>query len=615
MRPAPRDAGGLPLSFAQERLWFLDRLAPGKSIYNIPIAVRLEGWLDVARLEGALSAVVDRHEALRTTFAARDDRPVQVVASLAPEPRPLPIVDLAALGSHVAQAEARRVAAAEAARPFDLEEGPLFRVALLRLAPSEHILLLGVHHIVADGGSLGILAREVGALYGIAGTGVSSPLPPLALHYGDYAAWQREWLTGEALEARLAPWRERLAGAPAFLDLPTDRPRPPVQAFSGGMVPVALAADLSRRVQSLAAQEGVTLFMTLLAAFAALLHRASGASDLVVGSVMADRSRAALEGMFGLFANTLPLRLELGAEPEALAFRDLLGRARETALAAYSCPDAPFDLLVQELHLERDLSRNPLFQVMLVLQDGAALRLRLPGLEATVLPVHSGTAKLDLTLSVAETPRGIEGALEVDTALFDLSTALRLSRQLGVLLAAAVEHPDVPVGRPAAARRGGEPPDPARVGRPRRGGGTGCVHELIAAQAARTPEAVAVSAGSEDFTYREIDERAERLARRLRRLGVGPEVALGVLVGHSVDLVVALLAAFKSGAFYVPLDPSFPPERLAWMLEDTAASLLLVASRTWPRPSLPARLGLVVLDPEGPEAGWRGRAAPADPAG
>ncbi len=374
----------LPLSFSQERLWFLEELAPGTGAYHIPLFLRLSGRLDPGRMEESLGEVVRRHEALRTAFPSRGGRPVQSVTSW-PGPR-LSSVDLSSLATVPRLATAARLAREEAVRPFDLEQGPLLRATLLRLGHEEHDLLVTVHHIVADGWSLGVLGRELSTLYAAACTGGStSPLPPLPVQYPDYSVWQRQWLAGEVLEAQLDWWREQLTGAPATLDLPTDRPRPPVPSFRGAVEPFALPEDLARGLRALARGEGATLFMVLLTGFASLLHRYSGQDDVVIGSPLANRGRREIEGLIGLFLNTLPLRIRLHGEP---SLRELLGRVREMALEVYARQEAPFEKLVEALVPGRDLSRSPVFQVMLVLQEPGE-GLRLPGLELHV----SGSAR------------------------------------------------------------------------------------------------------------------------------------------------------------------------------------------------------------------------------
>ncbi|RMF36691.1 MAG: non-ribosomal peptide synthetase, partial [Chloroflexi bacterium] len=361
--PRKREGNALPLSFAQQRLWFLDQLAPNTPLYNIPDAIRLRGPLDVAVLERSLNEIVRRHESLRTTFRATDGKPVQVIAPTLK--LPLPLVDLSGLPKAAREAEVQRLATEEAQRPFDLSRGPLLRVTLLRLGDEEHVALLTMHHIISDGWSMRVLVQELAALYDAFSHGRPSPLPDLPIQYADFALWQREWLQGEVLEEQLAYWKQQLSGSPPVLELPTDRPRPPVQSFRGAHRPFMLPRPLSQAIKALCRREGVTPFMLLLAAFQTLLHRYTGQDDISVGTPIANRNRAEIEGLIGYFANTLVLRTDLSGDPP---FRELLKRVREVALGAYAHQDLPFEMLVDALQPERDLSHTPLFQVMFVLQ-------------------------------------------------------------------------------------------------------------------------------------------------------------------------------------------------------------------------------------------------------
>ncbi|HSF41241.1 MAG TPA: amino acid adenylation domain-containing protein, partial [Thermoanaerobaculia bacterium] len=589
--PRPAD---LPLSFAQQRLWFLDRLEPG-SLYNIPAALRLEGSLAVPALAHALAAVTGRHEALRTTFPERGGRPVQAIAP--PPLASLPVVDLAALpASHRREALDRELAR-EAAHPFDLVAEPLLRTVLFRLDEREHVLALTVHHIVADAWSIGVFVHELGELYGAFAAGRPSPLPALEIQYADFALWQRGWLTGAALERLVAAWRERLSGAPSSLDLPTDRPRPPVQTFRGASLPGLFGAETAEELRGLARREGATLFMTLLAAFSELLHRHSGQEDLVVGTPIAGRGRREIEGLIGLFLNTLALRTDLSGDP---SFRGLLTRVRGAALDAYALQDLPFEKLVEELQPSRDLSRSPVFQVMLSLQNTPPASLALPGLALEALRVDSGTAKFDLLLSLAEEDGGIRGSLEYNSGLFDAATVGALLSRFAILLAGIAADPDrrlseLPLLSAAELRQILHGWNDTAVEVPREP-----VHRLFEAQVERTPDAVAAVFQGESLTYAGLNARANRLAHRLRSLGVGPEALVGVSLERSLDLLVAVLGILKAGAAYLPLDPSYPAERLAFMLQDSGAALVLDA----PEEAGPAR------DPGNPQgdAGPQSRA-------
>ena len=570
-----------PLSFAQERLWFLDRLEPGSPVYVIPAAFRLRGPLRAGAIAAALGEIVRRHDALRATFTAWEGRALQRIApSLAV---PLPEIDLSGLPVPVKEAEATRLGEAEARRPFDLEADPLLRAALVRLGAGDHLLLLSVHHIAADGGSLEVLLCELSSLY------AASPLPALPVQYADYAAWQREGLAAGALDAELAWWRERLAGVPEALDLPTDRPRPAMQTFRGAAGPVEMPAELVRALRGLAHRQGATLFMTLLAGLASLLHRSSGQDALAIGTPVAHRPADA-SGLIGLFVNTLPLPADLAGDPP---FSALLRALRDTALGAFERQDVPFERMVEELAPRRDLARSPLFQVLFVLRDGPSPLPDFPGVEARAVPLHNGTAKFELTLSLAGSGDGLTGGLEWNADLFDAATGLLLTRRLSRLLAAAAASPETPVGDlplldPAEERQvlfdwnATAAPFPRHLG----------LHELFLEQAARTPSAIALVCGEERLSYRELDRRAGRLARRLRALGVGPEVLVGVFSRRNADLIVALLAVLEAGGAYVPLDPAYPAERLAFLLADSAVPVLLAEEGLVPR--LPPYGGRVV---------------------
>ncbi|HEX9942962.1 MAG TPA: amino acid adenylation domain-containing protein, partial [Thermoanaerobaculia bacterium] len=427
----------LPLSFAQERLWFLDRLEPGSPLYNIPTAVQLSGRLDVAALVAAIGEIVRRHEALRTIFAEMDGRPVQRTAPWAPFP--LPAVDLSALPKEARNAAVKTLLLAEARIPFDLAAGALVRGILLRTGRSEHVIALTFHHIAADGWSTGVFLREMWALYSAAVVGRPSPLPELAMQYADFAVWQREWLQGEVLESQLAWWRSALAGLPPALDLPADRPRPAMRSSRGACLPLLLGGHLADSVRSLAQREEVTPFMVLLAGFQALLSRVSGQEDLAVGSPVANRNRLETEPLIGCFVNMLVLRGELAGDP---AFRELLRRTWAVALGAYAHQDVPFERLVEELASQRDPSRTPLFQVALALHNAPAAPLGLPGLKAELVDTDAGVSRFDMTLLLRESPEGFLGPVEYAVELFDAATVERLMEHFEALLAAAVANPE-----------------------------------------------------------------------------------------------------------------------------------------------------------------------------
>ncbi|XYI03749.1 amino acid adenylation domain-containing protein [Sorangium sp. So ce1128] len=582
LQPAGRE-GALPLSFAQQRLWFLAQLEPDSAFYNVPGAVRVQGPLDRVALEESFQEVVRRHEVLRTTFAVVDGTPRQVIA---PDARlPFEVIDLRALPGRDQEAEVRRLAAEEARRPFDLGRGPLARATLLHLDDAEHVLLLTMHHIASDGWSVGVLLREISALYGAFSSQRPSPLPALPVQYADFAIWQRRWLTDEVLEEQLSYWRRQLGGAdepgsggsrrgpvPA-LELPTDRPRPAAQTYRGAAHAVRLSADLSAGLRALCQREGATLFMALLAAVQLLLHRYSGQTDIAVGSPIAGRTQTELEGLIGFFANTLVLRSDLSGDP---TFLELLRRAREVTLAAHANQDVPFERLVDALKPERDLSRSPLFQVMFALQNAPAQPISIPGLTLTSLEVDSATAKFDLTLSLTDTAEGIEGTLEYNTDLFDARTAARMQGHLEALLEAVVQEPERRISRvpllSAAERQEilvawndatAAYPEGRRI------------HELFEEQARRTPEAAALIFGEQTLTYGELARRANQLAHHLIKLGVRPEALVAISVERSLDTVIGILGILKAGGAFVPLDPAYPRDRLALMLNDTRARLVL----------------------------------------
>ncbi|MCP4659021.1 MAG: non-ribosomal peptide synthetase, partial [bacterium] len=421
--PVPR-AGHLPLSFAQQRLWFLDRYQPQSPLYNVFYAYRLRGPLDVPALAGSLDQIVRRHEVLRTRLVDDGGRPGQVIS--APQRLPLPIVDLRALAEAARADELLRLAGEEARRPFRLAAGPVARFGLLRLASAEHLLMLNIHHVATDGWSMGLFHRELEVLYGVsseAGGGTAAaPLPELGIQYADFAVWQREWLRGAIWESQLGYWKKQLAGGREVLELPVDRPRPALPSYRGATLPVALPTPLIDSLKAWGRTRGATLFMTLAAAFQALLARYSGQDDVAIGSGIANRNRPEIEPLIGFFVNTLLLRTHLGGDP---SFAELLDRVRELTLGAYAHQDLPFEKLVEELQPQRDLSRQPLFQVMFVLQNTPGPALRLPRLEVQPIRVDNGTAKFDLTLSLDEDESGLTGTVEYRTDLFDRTTILR----------------------------------------------------------------------------------------------------------------------------------------------------------------------------------------------
>ena len=570
--PQPRDERP-PASFAQERLWFLDQLQPGSPFYNIPAAFRLRGPLSEPVLARSLAEITRRHEALRTRFAALDGRPCLVIDSASAPP--VPVVDLGHLRDGEREATLSELARREARLPFDLETGPLWRVTLVRLAADDRVMLLTMHHIISDGWSLGVFVRELERLYGAFVAHQSSPLEALPIQFADYALWQRQWLCGELLDRQLDYWTEQLQGAPPILELPADRPRPPVQSFRGSSLRFRLSAPTRDRLTELAKEEDGTLFMAGLSIFLTLLGRLTGSHDVVVGSPISNRDRLEVEGLVGFFVNALVLRQDLSGEP---TFRQLVGRVRQTALGAYAHPDVPFERLVQKLHPERDLGHTPIFQVVFALESAAFETVRLPSVDLEPMPLETGTAKFDLTLLFDAVEQGLEGYLEYSTDLFDDSTAARFAEHYRALVHAALDTPDVPVSQLSMLTESER--EMLRVEwtatasdypRDRR------VDQLFAEQARIHGDAVALEsvASGETLTYRQLDEEANRLAHLLVAEGVGPEVPVGLCFERSNELMVAIVAVLKAGGLFVPLDPDYPAERLAFMLEDLGETLLV----------------------------------------
>jgi amino acid adenylation domain-containing protein len=587
----PRNSGDeVELSFAQQRLWFIDQLEPGKATYNIPFAVRLNGRLDVAALERTITEIVRRHEVLRTTFiTSADGTPRQRIA--APGPYKLTIEDLSDMPASDREPEALRVATLESQAPFDLKEGPLLRVKLVRLGDDDHIVLVTLHHIISDGWSTGIFMREVATLYEAYRNGRQSALPDLQVQYADFALWQREWMSEEVLEEQLSYWRTQLGAEQAALDLPTDRPRPAVQTFRGARQKFQLHAGVKEQLLKLGREEGATLFMTLLAAWQVLLHRYTGAASVPVGTPIAGRTRTEVEGLIGFFVNTLVLRTEVdGAE----SFRQLLRRVREVALGAFAHQDLPFEKLVEELHPARDASHTPLFQVWFVLQNAVVGPTQFPGLTFTPVVVDSGIAQFDLSLDISEAPQGMSGTLMYNVDLFNESTISRLITHFQNLLDSILAEPDQPVAglsllSPYETRKllheWNETHSEVADDR--------CVHELFEEQVRRTPEAIAVSMGERSFSYAELNARANQLGHYLRELGVGPETLVGLCLKRSVEMVVGILGILKAGGSYVPLDPGYPLDHLAGILLNGQVGVLLTEEALEDR--LPAGVAQVIL--------------------
>jgi amino acid adenylation domain-containing protein/non-ribosomal peptide synthase protein (TIGR01720 family) len=573
----PRN-GPLPLSFGQARLFFLDQIAPGSASYNIAAALRIEGTLDVEALEQSLRALIVRHESLRTTFVLRDGEATARIYASAPAH----ILDVRHVSS---DDETLALAQMEAARPFDLARGPLLRTTLLRRSERHHVLLFSMHHIISDGWSTGVIVREVAALYGAFVEGRPDPLPTLPITYVDYAAWQRAWLSGKRIEQQIAFWKEQLLGAPLSLELPTDRTRPAVQTYAGARHTHVLAPSLLADLHTLARQNGATLFMTLLAAFHVLLARHSGQSDVVVGTPIANRTRAETEGLIGFFVNTLAMRACL---THHMSFVDLLAQVKARALDAYAHQDLPFERLVEELRLPRDLSRSPLFQVMFALQNTTDERLALDGLTFSPLETAHCTAKFDVALSAVESEGRLTLAWEYNTDLFDAATVERIASRFEVLLRAVAEDAhqrvfELSLLTDSERRTLLVDWNDTRADFPR----DVSIQQLFEAQVQRTPDAIAVAFEDEALSYRQLNERANQIAHYLQSLGVGLEFVVALYFERSLDLVVALLGVLKAGAAYLPLDPEYPHERLAFMLRDSRARAVLALGHTPPEALAP----------------------------
>lgn len=568
--------GPAPAAYAQQRLWLLDQLQPGLAIYNMPMPIRISGKLDVRALEWSLNEIVARHDVLRTSFAMVDDRLTQVVAPF--EQFRLECVNLSDLPEAERESKARRLTVQEIETPFDLSTGPMLRVRLLRLGESEHVLLFTIHHIICDGWSTQILWKEISILYEAGARGVRSPLCELPIQYADYAAWQREWLSGETLTEQLNYWKQQLAGAPATLGVPTDWPRPAAMSFSGAELTFQIAAHTSEALRTLAKQEGVTLFMTLLAAFNVLLYRYSSQDDIVVGTPVAGRSRKELEELVGFFANTLALRTRMNGDA---SFIELLKRVQQVTVDAYTHGEVPFEKLVEELQPERDLSRNPLFQVMFTMQNTSmAPAAALSGITLGEQKFEYRSARFDLELNLWEDENCLAGNLFYSTELFEEETIRRILSNFKVLLEgiAANSHlsiNDLPLLAEAEQHTLVKWNDTIK----RYDDAGKSLHALFEAQVDRDPGAVALVFEEQELTYAELNARANRLAHYLRDCGVGPDVLVGVCADRSIEMVVGLYGILKAGGAYVPFDPQYPQERLQFMLEDAHVSVLLTQAR------------------------------------
>jgi amino acid adenylation domain-containing protein len=573
--PTSRDKN-IRLSFAQQRLWFIDQFAPGSYAYNVPGAVRLKGDLDVAALEQTFNEIIRRHEVLRTNFDVIDGQPVQIIAPSSS--LTLPIIDLTGLSESEKEDYLLEASNAEARQTFDLSQGALLRCKLLRLSEKEHVLFVTMHHIVSDEWSLNVFLQELITLYGSFSRKEASPLPELPIQYADFAEWQHGWLQGEVLDSLLSYWKNKLSGDLPILQLPTDRPRPVLQSIDGGRekmtVPLSLADDL----KSLSQREGITLFMTMVAAFNILLHRYSGQEDIIVGTPIANRNHNDIENLIGFFVNTLILRTNVSGEQTV---REFLSQVRETALDAYTHQDLPFERLVEELQPDRDLSRNPLFQAMVVIQNSPGAGFELTGLTFSPVESYDMTTKfIDLILDVVDTGEGLDISLQYSKDLFDGPTIARMLGHFQAILSSLTANPEKRVSELEMLTEG------ERRQMLVEWNDTDidydfdtCVHQTVEASAEKSPDAIAIVFGEEQITYGYLNARANQLARYLQKLGVKPEVLVGICIERSVELVVAMLGVLKTGGAYVGLDPEYPTERLASMFEDAQVAVLLTEQK------------------------------------
>jgi len=583
INPAPnrriprRPAGAAtPLSFAQQRLWFIEQLENGSALYNVPAAFRLKGPLSVPAFERALNQLVRRHETLRATFPVLEGEPLQ---TFSPELIiPLRYVDLSAVAYEQREARAYELACDDARQPFDLAAGPLLRALLLHLSDDDHIAVLTIHHIVSDGWSMKILARDLAAL------AEGTPLPPLRIQYADFAAWQREFLSGQALDSQTAYWKHALDGVPDVLDLPADRPRPATQSYAGARRPFSIPGNLLSRLKRLASMHDATLFMVLLAAWQTLLFRYTGQIEIVVGSPVANRNIPDVEDLIGFFVNMLPLCARLVPEQ---GFRELLRQTRKTTLEAYEHQDLPFEKLVDELRIERDLSRTPLFQTVFVLQNASDGLSRLAGREIGMFPVDIGVAKFDLTLDLTEGTDCASGCFEYRTDLFDDDRIERMQQHYLVLLQSISDNVDTPLSDlQILTSNEGERLATGRISTAFRPVHDDSIHARFEAQVGRTPDAIAVTCEGRCLTYAELNSRANAVAGRLHAIGAGPETRVGLCVERSIGMLVGILGILKAGAAYVPIDPDCPKDRMEYILSDTRAPILLTGKSIAASPSI-----------------------------
>ncbi|WP_442937952.1 amino acid adenylation domain-containing protein [Nostoc sp.] len=561
----------LPLSYAQQRLWFLDQFEPNSALYNIPLALRLVGTLNQVALEQSLHEIINRHEALRTNFVTVNEQPTQIIQTQTNWT--VSVVGLKHLSTTEQEIATQQLARQQAIEPFDLANQALVRATLLVLSETEHILLVCMHHVVSDGWSMGVFLQELAALYNAYSQAQPSPLTPLPIQYADFALWQRQWLQGGVLQSQLNYWQQQLKDAPALLSLPTDRPRPAIQTFAGAHQEFALSQQLTQGLIQLSQKQGCTLFMTLLAAYDTLLYRYTGTEDILVGSPIANRDRSEIEGLIGFFVNTLVMRTNLAGNP---SFSELLGRVREMAMEAYTYQNLPFEMLVEALQPQRDLSHTPLFQVMFALQNMPLSGVELAGLSVTPLMPESTTAKFDLNLFMQNTATGLVGVWEYNTDLFDASTIERMTGHFVILLEGIIANPEQQISQLPLLTEVEQHQllvewNDTQVDYPQ----DLCIYQLFEEQVQRTPDAVAVIFENQQLTYYQLNCRANQLANYLQSLGVSADVLVGICVERSIEMVVGLLGILKAGGAYVPLDPDYPQQRLSFILDDAALPVLL----------------------------------------
>jgi amino acid adenylation domain-containing protein len=574
IRPISREKE-LPLSFAQERLWLLNQVEGDNATYNIPAALRINGPLQVEALAQSLTETVRRHEILRTHFKMVNDQARQVIAPALP--LSVPLVELQHLAAEEQTSQVRQWIVAEAQRCFDLCQGPLLRVTLLKLDQEQYMLLVTLHHIITDGWSIGVFVQEIATLYEAFSQDKPSPLPELPVQYADFAVWQREWLQGEVLETLLNYWKQQLALAPPVLELPTDKPRPAVQTFRGNTAQFEIDEELTRHLKMLSQQSGTTLFMTLLAAFVILLSRYSGMEDIVVGSPIANRNRKEIEPLIGCFINTLVLRADVSGNP---TFQELLNQVRQVALDAYAHQDMPFEQLVEELQPTRTLSHTLLFQVMFILQNAPVGKMELPGLTITPVDIENPTAKFDLSLAMAEKATQLVGVWEYNTDLFEATTISRMETHFKTLLVGIVANPELHISELALLNKAERHQllaewNHTQADYPQ----DKCIQQLFENRVEQAPDACAVVFEDKPMSYRELNAKANQVAHYLRSLEIGPEVLVGICVERSLEMVMGLLGILKAGGAYVPLDPDYPKERIAFMLADAKVPVLLTQEK------------------------------------